>query len=91
MQLLAVLFASAAISIEVNQMDVIDRINQAMTTLRRLGVEVRFEDMQGTSSGLCKVQGKHVLVIEVSLPSIEQLEIFEATIKQLRQSKSQAA
>ncbi len=72
-------------------MDVIDRINRAMSRLRQQGVEIRFENMRGTASGLCKVNGKQVLMVEVSLPSIEQLDIFETTIKKLSQAKKQAA
>ena len=75
---------------EIN-MDVIDRLNDRMNVLRKLGVKIRFEDMQGVSGGLCEINGQKVLMVEVSLPSSDQLGIFEETIAQLRRPGQSAA
>lgn len=67
-------------------MDVIDRLNHRMTQLRNLGVKIRCEDLQGNSGGLCEVNGQKILLVEVALPSAEQLEIFEQTLAHLHRS-----
>ena len=65
-------------------MDVIDRLNHRMKLLKQLGVQIRFEDLGGVNGGLCEVGGEKILMVDVALPSSEQLEIFEDTISQIQ-------
>lgn len=72
-------------------MDVIDRLNEGMKELKRMNVEIRFENMQGVTGGLCQVGNRRILMVEVTMSSSEQLELFESTIKALRTEQKQVA
>ena len=65
-------------------MDVIDRIRRMTKYLNQQGIEIRYEDLNGAPSGLCRINGKQLLMIEMTLSSGEQLRLLEesaATVK----------
>lgn len=64
-------------------MDVIDRLRYFTELLQKQGVEIRFEDLNGMPSGMCSVRDKPILLIEITLPSTEQLEILKTEANRL--------
>lgn len=71
-------------------MDVIDRIQRITQYLNGRGIEIRYEDLNGVPSGLCRVHGKLLLMVELTLPSTEQFHILEETANRLKSSSSRS-
>ncbi len=64
-------------------MDVIDRLNLCLKIIRGKGIQVRFEDLEGMSSGLCEVKQEPILMVDFALTSKEQVEILERVVEKL--------
>lgn len=69
-------------------MDVLDRIELCQQIIRQSGIEIRVEDLNGTESGVCELNGKKLLMLELSLSTTDQLEILEEVIEVLNSLSS---
>lgn len=69
-------------------MDVLDRIELCQQIIRQSGIEIRVEDLNGTESGVCELNGKKLLMLELSLSTTDQLEILEEVIEVLNSFSS---
>ncbi|MEC9091348.1 MAG: hypothetical protein VX438_01495 [Planctomycetota bacterium] len=58
-------------------MDVIDRHNWCAKFLKDRGIQIRYENLSGAHSGLCRIADKQIFLMELSLTAQEQLEILE--------------
>ncbi len=64
-------------------MDVLDRIELCQQIIRQSGIEIRAEDLNGTESGVCELNGQKMLVLDLSLSTTDQLEILEEVVEVL--------
>lgn len=64
-------------------MDVLDRIELSQQIIRQSGIEIRVEDLNGTESGVCELNGKKLLMLDLSLSTTDQLEILEEVVEVL--------
>ncbi len=64
-------------------MDVIDRQNGCARLLKEHGIQIRYEDLSGAHSGLCRIADKQILLMELSLTAQEQLEILEHLVSKI--------
>ena len=55
-------------------MSIITQLEQSIESARQLGYDVRFDWFGGTGGGICQVNGKKVLFIDLALSPVEQLE-----------------
>jgi hypothetical protein len=55
-------------------MSIIAQLDQSIEVARQQGYHVRFDWFGGTGGGVCRVNGKQVLFIDLALSPIEQLE-----------------
>ena len=72
-------------------MDVIDRLDLAMKRLKKLKIEIRYEHLEGVPSGLCMIGNRQVLVVDVSMRSMDQLSLFEEVISKIQLKSKSAA
>ena len=69
-------------------MDVLDRIELCQQIIRQSGIEIRAEDLSGTESGVCELNGKKLLMLDLSLSTTDQLEILEEVVEVLNSLSS---
>ena len=55
-------------------MSIITQLEQSIESARQQGCDVRFDWFGGTGGGICQVNGKKVLFIDLALSPVEQLE-----------------
>ena len=55
-------------------MSIITQLEQSIESARHQGYDVRFDWFGGTGGGICQVNGKKVLFIDLALSPVEQLE-----------------
>ena len=55
-------------------MSLITQLEQSIESARHQGYDVRFDWFGGTGGGICQVNGKKVLFIDLALSPVEQLE-----------------
>ena len=55
-------------------MSIIAQLEQSIEVARQQGYHIRFDWFGGTGGGVCQVNGKKVLFIDLALSPIEQLE-----------------
>ena len=55
-------------------MNAINRLNRVIEKARQQGIEIRYEMLGGSSGGYCRLGSKHILFIDLSLSTSEQLE-----------------
>lgn len=75
-------------------MDVLDRIELCQQIIRKCGIEIRTEDLNGTESGVCELNRQKILMLDLSLSTTDQLEILEEVVEvldSLHSSRTQAS
>ena len=55
-------------------MSIITQLEQSIESARHPGYDIRFDWFGGTGGGICQVNGKKVLFIDLALSPVEQLE-----------------
>ena len=55
-------------------MSLITQLEQSIESARQQGYDIRFDWFGGTGGGICQVNGKKVLFIDLALSPVEQLE-----------------
>ena len=57
----------------------------------KLGVEIRYDPMEGetslSSGGICRIRGKHVIIINSNAPSKDQITTFVKAFRRLDLSR----
>lgn len=61
-------------------MNIIAQLDQSIEVARQQGYHVRFDWFGGTGGGVCQVNGKKVLFIDLALSTVEQLEVVQASL-----------
>jgi len=61
-------------------MSIISQLDENIELARQQGYHVRFDWFGGTGGGVCQVNGKKVLFIDLALSTIEQLELVKANL-----------
>jgi len=69
-------------------LDVIDRLEAAIHTIQKMGIDVRREWMFEGVSGLCRLGNCQMLVLDQSLSPIEQIEILAQARTQLQSQRN---
>ncbi len=70
-------------------MSILDQLERAMETARRLGFRVRYEYLGGTAGCVCEVAGVRWLFIDLALSPEEQLcQVAQALSSELLAGKS---
>lgn len=64
-------------------MDFLDRKKECADILQSHGIQIRFEDLAGAPSGLCRIKGQLTLLIDLAMNSREQLELLESVSQQI--------
>ena len=66
---------------QITTMSIIAQLDQSIEVARQQGYHVRFDWFGGTGGGVCQVNGKKVLFIDLALSSVEQLEVVRLSIE----------
>jgi hypothetical protein len=61
-------------------LDVIDRLEAAIHTIQKMGIDVRREWGFSGSSGLCRVGKQHLLILDQSLSPLEQIDVIQSAL-----------
>ena len=61
-------------------MSIIAQLEQSIEFATQQGYHVRFDWFGGTGGGVCQVNGKKVLFIDLALSTAEQLELVQASL-----------
>lgn len=52
----------------------INRLNRVIEQARQQGIEIRYEMLGGSGGGYCQLGSRHILFVDLSLSTSEQLE-----------------
>ena len=66
---------------QIETMSIISQLDQSIEVARQQGYDVRFDWFGGTGGGVCQVNGKKVLFIDLAITPIEQLEVVRSSIE----------
>lgn len=64
----------------ITTMNIIAQLDQSIEVARQQGYHVRFDWFGGTGGGVCQVNGRKVLFIDLALSAVEQLELVQANL-----------
>jgi hypothetical protein len=62
-------------------MHAVEALEQAVELAKRAGFRVRQEWLGGAGGGLCEIQGRKYLFLDLALGPVEQLEIIASALK----------
>lgn len=63
-------------------MSKVERLEETLRSLRRLGYQVRQEWLGGEGSGACELRGRKLLFLDLAQSSDDQLEAAEAALRE---------
>jgi hypothetical protein len=72
-------------------LDVIDRLEAAIHTIQKMGIDVRREWFVPGASGMCRLGKQHLLILDQSLGPLEQIDVIQSALAELEQPPRKAA